>query len=546
MAPFAFLGAAIAAWGSSHASPAIWAAALVLLGAAWVQSGRIAPGLTPLAVAVWAYVSWTILDTAFFSPVYNAAGLFDPLFLLAGFSLGRALERTTRQCAAVLLAIAIAALSIWSVAQLTNGLSRGQALFETPNTLASVLNFALAPAVVLVASGVRARGLDLLVLLLFAGLCATFSRGAAIALAIGLTVTVLLLPGQMHWRRTARVGVLFLAGALLTAAAIALRAWLHTQEAVEPLFPSSIGSVLSRLELYALAWKAATEHLCCGIGYLGFRMVLETGRALVPSYGEANITYFVHNDYLQVLLELGAPALVALMFIVILPFILAPRRMPTESQDRRTLAAVLAALATTAVHAFADFPLHVPIGLLLFGLCLGTVDRLLARHDELAGRWTNRLARLVRLVLGAGLITLLARPVAAEAAAAYAIKKWQHGEGKSAAFGFELARRFEGRDWRYHLYAGQFWFAEAAQTGKPEAARLAEEAFVAGVRSNPFDTANRLGRVFNQIRFGALLAAPASADTLRKWADEALALAPVHPAVRKEHAEIVRQLEAKR
>ena len=43
------------------------------------------------------------------------------------------------------------------------------------------------------------------------------------------------------------------------------------------------------------------------------------------------------------------------------------------------------------------------------------------------------------------------------------------GEGRAAAFGFELAQRFEPRDWRYHLYAGQFWLSEAASTGNPDA-----------------------------------------------------------------------------
>jgi hypothetical protein len=187
----------------------------------------------------------------------------------------------------------------------------------------------------------------------------------------------------------------------------------------------------------------------------------------------------------------------------------------------------------------------VSICLLLFGLCLGAVDRLLARPEELIPRWRSGAARLAQIVLGAGLVTLLGRSVVAEAASAYGMHKWPRGEGRAAAFGFELARRFEPRDWRYHLYAGQFWSSQAALTGKPDAARLADEAFAAGIKSNSFDTLNRLGRVFTQIQFGALLAAPASRDTLRRWADEALARAPLNPAVRSAHAEILRKLEAR-
>jgi hypothetical protein len=274
-------------------------------------------------------------------------------------------------------------------------------------------------------------------------------------------------------------------------------------------------------------------------------MVLERERALVPSYGEANFTYFVHNDYLQALLELGVPALVALISMVTLPFILAKLQMRQPQAGRVELAAVLAALAAAAIHALGDFPLHVPLGLLLFGLSLGIADRLVAGPAELVRRWTTPAARLAQIVLAMGLATLLARPTIAELATAYATHKWLHGDGKAAAYGFELARRFDAKDSRYHANAGQFWFVEATVTGSPDAARRADEAFAAGMESNPFDTTNRLRRVLTQIRFGPVLPAPASAQMLRKWADDALALAPLNPALRKEHADLLKLLEAK-
>src|SRR5438874_2354034 len=138
-APFVFLGLAVAAWGSSYASPAIWSVALALLGGAWVLSGRKAPGVTLLAMALCAYVSWTIANTLVFSTAYNAAGLFDPMFLLIGFCVGRSLEQKDRQLVIALSAAGAAALSVWAVAQLAAGSARGAALFQTPNTLASVL-----------------------------------------------------------------------------------------------------------------------------------------------------------------------------------------------------------------------------------------------------------------------------------------------------------------------------------------------------------------------------------------------------------------------
>ncbi len=379
--PFLFLGAAVAAWGSSHALPAIWTAALAFLGVSWLRSGRIAPGISPLAMLVWAYVAWTVANTAFLSPAYNPAGLYDPMFLLAGFSIGRSIEHATRLRAFAVLAAGVAALAFSGVAEVAFGAGRAQAFFGTPNTLASVVNFALAPAVILVAADVRARSLECLVFLLFAGLCATFSRGAAIALVAGVTVGLYFLdPASVRWRPIAKIALLFFAGAVLTAAAMALRSWLEVSEPAAEFF-LPMGSLSSRLELYGIAWNAAIDHLWRGVGYLGFRMVLERDRALVPSYGEANFTYFVHNDYLQVLLELGLPALVALISIVTLPFILAKQQTRQSPAGRAELAAVLATLAAVAVHALGDFPLHVPVCLLLFGLFLGTAPP----HGEAGG-----------------------------------------------------------------------------------------------------------------------------------------------------------------
>src|SRR5258708_36705632 len=84
--------------------------------------------------------------------------------------------------------------------------------------------------------------------------------------------------------------------------------------------------------------------------------------------------------------------------------------------------------------------------------------RLMARPAELLQRWTTPAARLAQIVLAMGLATMLARPAIAELAAVYATHKWLLGDGKAAAYGFELARRFDAKDSRYHASAGQFWF----------------------------------------------------------------------------------------
>jgi len=423
--------------------------------------------------------------------------------------------------------------------QLAFGAGRGHAHFETGNTLASVLNGILAPLVVALLYG-GGRQLQILTATLFAGVWATFSRGGAIALVMGLLVAIAVagLP-RSSWRRLPTIGLLFVTGGAVVALAIVASHWLPRWAEQGAVVALSLDSVKSRLELYELAW--ATTVFGWGIGYLAFRYVLELGRADVPSFGETSITYFVHNDYLQTLLELGVPGLAALLAMLVLAVRATMRAAPAREGQGGEASAILAGVLTYAFHATIDFPLHLPICLLLFGLGLGVIDRLSAPATDRHAH-AGQAQRLVTLVLVIGLTVLLARPVIAEVAAAYAMKKWMVGETRAAAFGFELARRVDPGDWRYHLYAGQFWFAQAAENKEPEQARLADTAFAAGMAANPLDSSNALGRAVTHLTYASLLTAPAQPPIIRAWAEQALSVAPRNPAVRKEYEYIIKRL----
>jgi hypothetical protein len=131
-------------------------------------------------------------------------------------------------------------------------------------------------------------------------------------------------------------------------------------------------------------------------------------------------------------------------------------------------------------------------------------------------------------------------PVAAEASAAYAHRQWSAAQGQSAAYWFEIARRLAPRDWRYHWYAGQFWFTQAAEGRRPEAARLADQAFADGDAANPREARNLLGRIATHVQLRTLLASPADAATLLSWAERAMEIAPNDDRARRERALIQR------
>ena len=490
------------------------------------------------------FAGWTIAND-FINAPYTQAAIFHPAFLLAGFFLSRAVDDDTRGRAATAVLAGVALLAVWSLGQALSGEARAHADFETPNTLAAVLNLALAPVLFRIAYGEKRRALVGVAVLLTAALAATLSRGGFIALAAGLTTTMLLSRAWPSRADRVRLLAVLVLGAAIGAAAMQVPRPLTdadsaVREDAQHFAATSYDSLASRIELYRLALSAAGEHPWLGTGYLGFRSLFEARRAEVPSYRAQNVTYFVHQDYLQTLVELGVPGLAALLALVTLPFALALRRARRTVHDPRAASAALAGLATMAIHALGDFPFYVPACLLLFGALLGEVDSRLAVERL---RMPPRKA-IARGVLAAGLAlaaVLVVAPALAELAVAHGERSWRSGDARKAAWGFELARRLQPRDWRYHWYAGQFWYGQA-QSGNAAAAPLADQAFAAAMRANPAEPRPLLARVATQLRFAPLLDHAAAAAVLRDWADRALALAPLNPAVRRDHAAALAQL----
>ena len=507
----------------------MWLGAIAsIVAAVACQRERRTPWFTPLALALGAYGAWAVAND-FFNATYNAAGVFHPLLLVAGFALARGCDEHERDRLFALWVAGASLLAFWGLAQALSGGGRAHAHFETPNTLATVLNLALAPLAIAVALGERRRIVLAAAMLLAAGLAATSSRGGFIALAAGLGVAWLFSRRSFTPAASVRLLAALAAGGALGALTAQVNGLAATLNA-------TLGS---RGELYRLAWSAVGERPWTGIGYLGFHDLLEIRRAEVPSYGVANVTYFAHNDYLQTFIELGLPGVILLAAIVMLPFVLA------RKANRGTpLPCALAALATMAVHALGDFPFYVPLCLLLFGLALGVADRLLA-GQTLQRRWQAPRARLAAIGMTALLAYLLVLPPAAETAAAFGDRHWRSGDGVRAAYGFELARRLQPRDWRYHWFAGQFWLAQAKQ-GNAAAAQLADRAFAAAMQANRAEPQPIFGRLATQLGFPRLLERPQSAQTLRAWAERALALAPLNPAVRRDHAAALAQIAGAR
>ncbi|MGH8686109.1 MAG: O-antigen ligase family protein [Burkholderiales bacterium] len=423
---------------------------------------------------------------------------------------------------------------------------RAHAFFETAAVYAAMLNVVLVFMLATLVQGRMSTRLVAIAALFAAAVFAAQSRGAAVSLGFGCAaIAVLSLRAQTLNKRLA----------LAVAVALTL-SWIasdnlrttHVDAAIdasEMNRPATDAarkeSTLGRLELYALAWNAWRASPLTGNGYLTFQYQLEQHHERTPAYGQTNETWFVHNDYLQSLQELGPLGLAGILGISLLPLWLGYRRLVDIAPDeRRFVVASTAAAASMACHALVDFPFHVPACLVLYGGLLGALDARLAsgnaRPSVPAGHVPGwRRLRRIAVVLA---MIVLARPLVAEAVAAWGMHRYSRGASQDAALWLAIAARVEPADWRYHWYAGQFWDNQARSSRKPAAARLAVQAFESGFEANPYEVTILLGLISVERRHRKLLGSTTSPDDFHRWVERAVQLAPLDPAVVQERQRV--------
>lgn len=547
-APLLFLTLVLTAVGSAQASPALWLAAVSSLCATlYCTPAGEQRRLSPLAASVLAFALWLVLTNRWVGP-YTAAAPYQAAFLVGGFLLGGRADGALLYRTVLAFGVLIAIWAVWQ--QLARGEARAHGLFITPATLSSVINLILLPGLVLIAAGSRRYGLAAALFVLAFALVAAQSRGGWIAFAAGVGAAGV----YMHRAGLpVRVRQIAIAAVLCLAAVLAAFA-LHSTPSVQGAYDVATAiedpqtSLRARLELYELAAEAiARAPLVAGMGYQSFYYVLEAGRPQVPSFSQG-MTYFVHNDYLQTLLELGVPGLAALLLMVVGALGQAWRAATKASppEERALVVAIVAAVATIATHALGDFPFYIPLCVLIFGAVLGLLDAAVARRRGPPAEWLPQrplpaLARRIALAaIGTVMAWILVVPAAAEAASTYAQRQWRAARSESAAFWFEAARRIDPRDWRYHWYAGQFWRAQAFDRPSPAAARFADRAFAAGYAANPREVRNLYDRLVLQRGLRKLLDKPADPETMRAWANQAVLLSPADPAIHAERERVMK------
>ena len=134
-----------------------------------------------------------------------------------------------------------------------------------------------------------------------------------------------------------------------------------------------------RVHVAAAALSRVAEHPVLGVGPASSPVTWPNAD------GSVQAMRYLHDEYLEVLLALGAPGL-ALLVTLLAAAVATLHRAHKQRAGNTLVAAVSAALAAAAVHAAFDFVWHVPVVPLLLAALLGLVtERPSARTGPSSG-----------------------------------------------------------------------------------------------------------------------------------------------------------------
>ncbi len=213
-------------------------------------------------------------------------------------------------------------------------------------------------------------GFDLVVfVLIFVSLLATGSRGG-ISFTMLALVFMLLLFGVRQWMRTGSQagGVTRVMGIIGVAVLMLGVVELSGARLVGRLLDQGLQSE-ARFETYSQTLQAVRDYLFLGSGlgtfqdvFTAYRIELSPGRHVWDK---------AHNDYLELLLGLGLPAALLVLFSFAALFLGALKGFFARHRDAHYAAIAAAASALIGLHSLVDFSLQIQANALAFALLLG-------------------------------------------------------------------------------------------------------------------------------------------------------------------------------
>jgi O-antigen ligase len=258
-----------------------------------------------------------------------------------------------------------------------NGVARATGPYPHPNNLALYLERVGLVAAALSLSDAGHRKLFLpITLIIAAGLAATLSRGAVLAIVAGGALLLAVLRPPRGWRW-------FGLGAAVTIGVFAITAG-------DRLVSTGTGGVTSSRELiWRSSLRMTADHPIFGVGLDQF-LDQYAPRYVRPAGWPERYTSHPHNIVLDVWLSLGVAglALFAAIAFICLRSVLRLRRLGVRTEWTRLALAGAALLAGGAAHGLVDNGFFLPDLAVLTWIAIALLETGSARFDSLPGDGT--------------------------------------------------------------------------------------------------------------------------------------------------------------
>jgi O-antigen ligase len=174
--------------------------------------------------------------------------------------------------------------------------------------------------------------------------------------------------------------------ALIPVALIAAVVWLPPDALIERLAtlnPAGEPSSETRIQIWADTLRLISAYPVFGCGAGAYESALLRYKTAAP----LNTVDYTHNDYLQILAELGAVG-----FMIVAALLLALLRMLFRAGERHLRLACLASVAAILLHSLVDFNLYIPANALALAWVCG-----LGCRAQTGSTPSNRMRKTLRV-----------------------------------------------------------------------------------------------------------------------------------------------------
>lgn len=493
--------------------------------------------LSLLAISVCVYSLAMLINIVFINPTFHVEGAYFLSFLALAFLLGRNLERPHLMIFYKITLLCFVFLALWGLFQYFTGqgfinfqANRANTVYTTPNSFAAAINLVLLPLLIYRFSLAEKQKSDVLILLLIVALFTSQSRGGWIAFTGGFSIGLIFLALSKNLKLT-KANLFLIVKALVLILCLSIYHQSDTQQSLitrnsldntgeQTVQFSSIGH---RLHFYKIAWEQFLEKPILGNGYFNYKYFLNRDNPI--DLAKKGTTHFVHNDYLQHLLETGLIGFSALAFLILAFFYQAWRSYKRVLETEKIfIIAILASCCAYFIHALGDFVFY-PAGItLFFGITLGYFDRITQKQLCLY-EFTfpkTKLIKLLKPTLAIILICVFITPVIARLYALQADAAIDKKEYTASMIAAKHAQKFAPFEAYYVYQEARLWLAAVNAQQTREAASMADALLLKTIYLNPFEKYSLLERSKLHRDFPHLLETPENINQILAWQEETL------------------------